>query len=135
MTGPAGAAAVTPDAQVAAGGKGFKAELDGLRERMRGLGFSYDEIAAEIGRRYRLRPREAYRLAWGWSLEQAAARFNERAARQDADPDARASLTGSRLVGVRALAAQQPQALGVRAGHAGGDLRDRCAVPAGPGRP
>jgi transcriptional regulator with XRE-family HTH domain len=99
MTGPASAAgqAVTPDAQVAAGRKGFKAELDGLRERMRGLGFSYDEIAAEIGRRYRVRPRESYRLAWGWSLERAAARFNERAARQDADPEARASLTGPRL--------------------------------------
>jgi transcriptional regulator with XRE-family HTH domain len=96
MTGPAGAA-VTPDAQVAARGKGFKAELDGLRERMHGLGFSYDEIAAEIGRRYRVRPRQAYRLAWGWSLEQAAARFNERAARQDADPDARASLIANRL--------------------------------------
>ena len=93
MTGPA----VTPDAQVAAGGKKFKAELDGLRERMRGLGFSYDKVAAEIGRRYRLRPRQAYRLAWGWSLEQAAARFNDRAARQDADPDARASLIANRL--------------------------------------
>jgi transcriptional regulator with XRE-family HTH domain len=65
-----------PDVSVAAGRKGFKAELDALRERMRGLGFSTDEIAAEIGRRYRLRPREAYRLAWGWSLERAAARFN-----------------------------------------------------------
>jgi len=99
MTGPAGAAgpAVAPDAQVAAGGKGFKAELDGLRERMRGLGFCSDEIGAEMGRRYRLRPRQAYRLAWGWSLDQAAARFNDRAARQDADPDARASLTASRL--------------------------------------
>jgi transcriptional regulator with XRE-family HTH domain len=93
MTGPA----VTPDAQVPAGGKGFKAELDGLRERMRGLGFSYDEIAAEMGRRYRLRPGQAYRLAWGWSLEQAAARFNEGAARQDADAEGRAGLTGSRL--------------------------------------
>ena len=93
MTGPA----ITPDAQVAAGGKGFKAELDGLRERMRGVGFGYDEIAAEIGRRYRVRPRQAYRLAWGWSLEQAAARFNEEAARQDADPEARAGLTASRL--------------------------------------
>jgi transcriptional regulator with XRE-family HTH domain len=93
MTGPA----VTPYAKVTAGGKGFKAELDGLRERMRGLGFSTDEITAEIGRRYRVRPRQAYRLAWGWSLEQAAARFNERAARQDADPEARAGLTGSRL--------------------------------------
>ena len=74
-----------PDVPVAAGRKGFKAELDALRERMRTLGFGYDEIAAEIGRRYRLRPREAYRLAWGWSLDQAAARFNDRAARQDAD--------------------------------------------------
>ena len=35
---------------------------------MGGLGFPYDEIAAEIGRRYRVRPREAYRLAWGWTL-------------------------------------------------------------------
>lgn len=84
-------------ASVTAGRKGFKAELDGLRDRMRSLGFSYDEIAGEVGRRYRLRPRETYRLAWGWSLEQAAARFNERAARADADLEARASLTGSRL--------------------------------------
>lgn len=97
MTGPASAAgpAVTPEVQVAAGGKGFKAELDGLRERMRGLGFSTDEIATEMGRRYRLRPRQAHRLAWSWRLEQAAARFNERAARQDADPGARASLIAS----------------------------------------
>lgn len=63
----------SPDVSVAAGRKRFKAELDGLRERMCGLGFPYDEIAAEIGRRYRVRPREAYRLAWGWTLEQAAA--------------------------------------------------------------
>ena len=28
----------SPDVPVAAGRKGFKAELDGLRERMRGLG-------------------------------------------------------------------------------------------------
>jgi transcriptional regulator with XRE-family HTH domain len=80
-----------------AGRRGLKAELDSLRERMRGQGFSYDEIATEMGRRYRVRPREAYRLAWGWSLEEAAARFNDRAARQGADPEARASLTGSRL--------------------------------------
>jgi transcriptional regulator with XRE-family HTH domain len=87
----------SPDVPAAAGRKGFKAELDALRDRMRGLGFGYDEIAAEIGRRYRARPREAYRLAWGWTLEQAAARFNDRAARAEADPQARASLTGSRL--------------------------------------
>jgi transcriptional regulator with XRE-family HTH domain len=91
------ATATMREMPLAAGRKGFKAELDGLRDRMQGLGFSTDEVAAEIGRRYRVRPREAYRLAWGWTLEQAAARFNERAARQDADPEARAGLTHSRL--------------------------------------
>ncbi len=73
--------------------EGFRGELDALRERMRSLGFRNDEIA----RRYRMRPREAYRLAWGWTLKQAAARFNDHAARHDADPEARASLTGSSL--------------------------------------
>jgi len=87
----------TPDVPAAAGRKGFKAELDGLRERMRGLGFSYDEIAAEVARRYRLRPREAYRLAWGWSLNHAAARFNALAAREGAGPQARAGMTGPHL--------------------------------------
>ena len=52
--------------------KGFKAEPDGLRERMRGLGSGYDEIAAEVGRRYRVRPGEAGQLAAGrpWSTRQ-----------------------------------------------------------------
>jgi transcriptional regulator with XRE-family HTH domain len=86
-----------PQAPAAAGREGFTAELDALRERMRSLGFPCDEIAAEIGRRYRVRPRKAYRLAWGWTLEQAAVRFNDRAARQDADLEARAGLTHSML--------------------------------------
>jgi transcriptional regulator with XRE-family HTH domain len=77
--------------------KGFKAEMDGLRDRMRGLGFSYDEIAAEVSRRYQVRPRQAYRLAWGWTQDQAAARFNERAASEGTDPDGRASMTGPHL--------------------------------------
>ena len=80
--------------------KGFKAELDGLRERMRCLGFGYDEIAAEVSRRYRMRPREAYRLAWGWTLDQTAARFNERAAREGSGPLARAGMTGPHLCGL-----------------------------------
>ena len=79
---------VTAEAPAVAGRKGFKAELDGLRERMRGLRFSYDEIAAEVSRRYRVRPRHAYRLAWGWTLDQVAARFNERAASEGTDPKA-----------------------------------------------
>ena len=77
--------------------KGFKAELDGLRERMRALGFGYDEIAAEVSRRYQVRPRQAYRLAWGWTQDQAAARFNERAASEGTDPEGRAGMTGSHL--------------------------------------
>jgi hypothetical protein len=47
---------------VSAGRKGFKAGLDGLRERMRSPGIPSGEIVAEIGGRYRVRPREAYRL-------------------------------------------------------------------------
>jgi transcriptional regulator with XRE-family HTH domain len=77
--------------------KGFKAEMDGLRDRMRGLGFSYDEIAAEVSRRYQVRPRQAYRLAWGWTMDQAAARFNELAAGEGTDPDGRAGMTGPHL--------------------------------------
>ena len=64
----------------AAGRKGFKAGLDDVRERMRGLGLGYDEIAAEVARRHRVRPRESYRLAWGWTLGHAAERFNALAA-------------------------------------------------------
>ena len=43
--------------------KGFKAELDGLRDRMRGLGFGYDEIAAEVSRRYQVRPADPASVA------------------------------------------------------------------------
>jgi hypothetical protein len=86
-----------PDVLIAAGRKGFKAELDDMRERMRRLGFGYDEIAAEIARQYRVRPRQSYRLAWGWTLNNAAERFNALAARQGTDPQARASMTGAHL--------------------------------------
>ena len=79
------------------GARGFKPEMDGLRERMRGLGFSYDEIAIEVTRRYPVRPRQAYRLAWGWTLDKVAARFNELAAREGTDPEGRAGMTGPHL--------------------------------------
>jgi transcriptional regulator with XRE-family HTH domain len=79
------------------GARGFKAELDGVRERMRALGFGYDEIAAEASRRYQVRPRQAYRLAWGWTQDQAAARFNELAAGEGTDPEGRAGMTGPHL--------------------------------------
>jgi hypothetical protein len=64
---------------------------------MRHLELGHEEIAAEIGRRYASRPREAYRLAWGWTMDEAAARFNEHAARVGTDPAGRASMTGPHL--------------------------------------
>jgi len=54
--------------------KGFKAEPDGLREQMRGMGSGNDQIAAEAGRRHRVRPGEASRLASGQTVEHAVAR-------------------------------------------------------------
>ena len=62
---------------------------------MRGRGMSYAEIAAEMGRRYKLRPRKAWRIAWGWTLPEAADRYN--ALRGRGTPQAITSLTGSRL--------------------------------------
>ena len=50
-----------------------------------------------MSRRYQVRPRQAYRLAWGWTQDQAAARFNELAAGEGTDPDGRASMTGPHL--------------------------------------
>ncbi len=73
----------------------LRAQQRRLREQMRGLGMSYAEIAAEMARRYKLRPRAAWRIAWGWTLEEAAGRYN--ALRARGAPEAVTSLTGSRL--------------------------------------
>jgi transcriptional regulator with XRE-family HTH domain len=86
-----------PRLSVAPGRKGFKAELEELRERMGGLGLGHGQIAGEIARRYRVRPREAYRLAHGWTLGQAAAQFNARATGLGTDPGGQASLAANRL--------------------------------------
>jgi hypothetical protein len=71
--------------------------MDDLRARLRELGFPYSDIGEELSRVYRLRPREACRLGYGWTLEHAAAQFNARAAAEGADPHGRASMTTSRL--------------------------------------
>ena len=68
------ASAVAAPGVLGPGARGFKPEMDRLRERMRGLGFSYDEIAIEVSRRYPVRPRQAYRLAWGWTLDKLGER-------------------------------------------------------------
>src|SRR5712664_4108154 len=97
MREPAPADRNMPDVADRAGRADLRAELVDLRERMRRLGLGYSEIAGEIGRRYRLRPREAYRLAWGWTPEHAAARFNALAVGEGAGPQSYTSLTGSQL--------------------------------------
>ena len=91
------ASAVAAPGVLGPGVRGFKLEMDRLRERMRGLGFSYDEIAIEVTRRYPVRPRQAYRLAWGWTLDKVAERFNELAAREGTDPEGRAGMSSSHL--------------------------------------
>jgi hypothetical protein len=53
-----------------------KAERDQLRDRMRDLGCSIPQIAAEMGRRFTLRPRLAWRLALGWQQWKLAQRYN-----------------------------------------------------------
>ncbi|WP_235433268.1 helix-turn-helix domain-containing protein [Protofrankia coriariae] len=46
--------------------------------RLRALGWSYRRIALEWQRRYRLNARVAFRLAHGWTQEEAARRWNTR---------------------------------------------------------
>ncbi len=58
---------------------------------------SHDEIAGEFGRRFRFRPRAAFRHAFGWTLQEAADTINARAASLGLDPTGRATMTGSRL--------------------------------------
>ncbi|MBV9163418.1 MAG: hypothetical protein JO281_18120 [Pseudonocardiales bacterium] len=53
-----------------------KAERDQLWDRMRALGCSIPQIAAEMARRFNLRPRVAWRQALGWPQWKVAQRYN-----------------------------------------------------------
>ncbi|MGH3801933.1 MAG: helix-turn-helix domain-containing protein, partial [Pseudonocardiaceae bacterium] len=57
-------------------GNSAKAERDRLRDRMRGLGCSIPQTAAEMARRFNLRPRVAWRHALGWSQWKLAQQYN-----------------------------------------------------------
>lgn len=75
---------------------GSKADRTALRQRMLDAGGTLDDVATEMGKRWRFRPREAYRHAHGWSQDEAAARFSEVAARLA--PGARsAPMVGTRI--------------------------------------
>ena len=68
-----------------------------LREKMRAMGLHYRDIAAEFTRRYRLRPRAAWREAYGWSLQETADRINEFRGDIGLDPGGFAGMTASHL--------------------------------------
>lgn len=68
-----------------------------LREQMRSMGLGYRDIAAEFARRYRLRPRAAWREAYGWSLQDAADRINTFRGRVGMDPGGFAGMTAPHL--------------------------------------
>jgi hypothetical protein len=58
---------------------GSKADRDALRAEMRTTGATTATIVAEMRARWCMRPREAWRQANGWSLQEAADRVNETA--------------------------------------------------------
>jgi len=68
-----------------------------LREQMRTLGLDYPVIAAEFARRYTLRPRAAWREAYGWSLQDTADRINASRGDTGLDPGGLASVTSPHL--------------------------------------
>jgi tetratricopeptide (TPR) repeat protein/transcriptional regulator with XRE-family HTH domain len=75
----------------------LRREKRDLREKMRGLGLDYRDIAAEFARRYNLRPRAAWREAYGWSLQDTADRINDFRGQVGLDPGGLASMTAPHL--------------------------------------
>ena len=74
-----------------------RAQQKALRQQLREHGRDDAAIAAEFARRYRMRPRKAWRHAYGWTLREAAARINELAAQDGLDPQSRAGMTAAHL--------------------------------------
>jgi hypothetical protein len=60
---------------------GAEADRAALRQQLLDAGRTFDDAAAEMRRRWRLRPRESYRHAHGWSQDEVAVRFTGVAAR------------------------------------------------------
>jgi transcriptional regulator with XRE-family HTH domain len=61
---------------------GSKADRDALRHEMAAAGCAVGEIAIEMRARYRMRAREAWRHAHGWTLQETADRINDLGARR-----------------------------------------------------
>jgi hypothetical protein len=92
-----------------------RAERRTLREKMRALGLSHQQIAFEFGRRYGMRPRSAWRHGHGWSLKQAAERITAYAAQAGLDPSGNTvAMTGPHLCEVEAWPGYGSKATGRR---------------------
>ncbi len=74
-----------------------RAEQDRRREEMRAAGMSYAEIAEDFGRRFRMRPRTAWRVACGWTLQNTADRINDLLRELGLDETGKASMTSGHL--------------------------------------
>ncbi|MDX3455565.1 XRE family transcriptional regulator [Streptomyces sp. ME02-8801-2C] len=61
---------------------GSKADRDALRHDMNGAGCTVADIAIEMRIRFRMRPREAWRHAHGWTLQEAADRVTQVSSRR-----------------------------------------------------
>lgn len=55
---------------------GSKSDRDTLRHAMRAAGCTTAEVAIEMRVRFRMRPREAWRHAYGWTLQETAERIS-----------------------------------------------------------
>jgi transcriptional regulator with XRE-family HTH domain len=85
-----------------------------LREQMRSMGLGYRDIAAEFACRYGLRPRAAWREAYGWSLQDTADRINAFRGNTGLDPGGFAGMTAPHLSEYENWPGHGPQASGRR---------------------
>jgi hypothetical protein len=124
----------------------LRAEKRALLERMRAMGLGTGDIAAELARRFQIRPRAAWRESYGWSLREAAERINAHAGGTGLDPAGIAAMTGAHLceyegwpgLGPRPAGRRPTLALLARLAAAYGcaitdlvDFRDREHLPPG----
>jgi tetratricopeptide (TPR) repeat protein len=93
----------------------LRAEQRALREKMRALGMSHRQIAVEFARRYQLRPRAAWRHAYGWSQTEAAEQISTYAAHAGLGPDGTTvTMTGPHLCEYENWPGEAPAPVGRR---------------------
>ena len=93
----------------------LRAEQRVLREKMRAVGMSHRQIAVEFARRYRLRPRAAWRHAYGWSQTEAAEQISNYAAHAGLGPDGTTvTMTGPHLCEYENWPGEGPEPAGRR---------------------